>query len=173
MKSVGFLLSKTGFTIVLVIGSLVLFNVLSGKLDTEKLAAFNEWYPPIATMLSEEETPPTSSLRVTIQLTGSFAPSGTTAQTFPAHSLADPRDREQTFRVLQLLSEAKVFGLPAVTRPYDGGSYVTITVSDEKASFQTIVNADTVEKSIQLKNLLKLLELYAATPQTPVNPAQL
>jgi hypothetical protein len=165
MKSVRFLLSKTGVTVALVIGSLILFNVFIGKVDTEKLAAFNDWYPPIATILSEEEPPPASSLRVTIQLSGSFARGGTTSQTFPTQSLADQRDREQTFRVLQLLSESKVFGLPAVTRPHEGGSYVTITVSDERASFQTIVNADTVEKSIQLKNLLKLLELYAATPR--------
>jgi hypothetical protein len=66
-----------------------------------------------------------------------------------------------------------VFGLPSVSHPKEGGSYVTIAVSDENVSFSTTVTSEAVENNIQLQNLLKLLEVYAVTPSQPVNPAQL
>jgi hypothetical protein len=172
MKIARFLLSKTAVTTLVIIAALIAFNAFNGKLQSENLAAFNEWYPKTASLLASEgtEVAATPKLQITIRVKSSRASS---AWNFPAHTLADATDRSQTARILQLISESKVFGLPTVSRPKEEGSYVTIAVSDENVSFATTVAAESVENNIQLQNLLKLLEVFAATPPTPVNPAQL
>ena len=172
MKIARFLLSKTAVTTLLIIAALIAFNAFNTKLESEQLAAFNDWYPKTSSMLesdtSEEATK--SKLQVSIRINSSLS---TSAWTFPAHTLADATERSQTSRVLQLISESKVFGIPSVPRSKEGGSYVTITASDESVSFSTTIASESVESNIQLQNLLKLLEVYAGTPPQPVNPAQL
>ena len=172
MKIARFLLSKTVVTTLVIIAALIAFNAFNGKLENENLAAFNEWYPKTAIMLESESSEATtkSKLQVSIRINSALT---TSAWNFPSHTLADANERAQTSRVLQLISESKVFGLPTVSRPKEVGSYVTIAVSDENVSFSTTVASESVENNIQLQNLLKLLEVFANTPSQPVNPAQL
>lgn len=169
MKLPRLLLSKTAFTVLVALAGLVAFNSLYGKLETEQLAAFNEWYPATQTILQSEsgEQVSKSKLQVTIRLQGGAQNS---TWTFPSKSLTIPEDRERTMRVLQLISEAKVFGLPSSSKSADA---LTISISDESVSFSTTVSGASVQESIQLQNLLKLLEIYSSTPTQPVNPAQL
>jgi len=172
MKIVRFLLSKTAVTTLVIIAALIAFNAFNAKLESEQLAAFNDWYPKIVSTLESENVEETtkSKLQITIGVNSSLS---TSTWNFPAHTLSDTTERSQTSRVLQLISESKVFGMPSLSRSNEGGSYVTIAVSDESVSFSTTVASETVESNIQLQNLLKLLEVYASTPSQPVNPAQL
>ena len=169
MKLARVILSKSTLVAIVASAALMAFNTLSYDLESEQLASFNEWYPNAASALtSENPEPGKSKLQVTIRVNGGLSSS---TFTFPSRTLADANDREQTSRVLQLLKESKVFGIPQSSGKKD--SQVTITVSDESGSFSTTIDADAVQDNIQLQNLLKLLEVYAATPQQPVNPAQL
>jgi hypothetical protein len=170
MKLVRVILSKSTLVAIVASAALIAFNTLSYDLESEQLASFNEWYPKAASTLDSQNPEDTgkSKLQVTIRVTGGLSSS---TWSFPSRSLADSNDRAQTSRVLQLLKESKVFGLPQSSGKKE--SQVTITVSDEAGSFSTTIDADSVQDNIQLQNLLKLLEVYAATPQEPVNPAQL
>lgn len=169
MKLARALLSKTALTTLLILAGLIAFNTLYFKLEPEQLATFNTWYAATQPILQNEdgEQARKSKLQVTIRLhSGDRSPSWS----FPAQSLAIPEDRDRTARVLQLISESKVFGLPSSSK--DGDS-ITIAMSDESVSFSTTIRRDSVKDNIQIQNLLKLLEIYATTPVQPVNPAQL
>ena len=174
MKIARIVLSKSVLTGLLIVAALVAFNLSYSKLDSELLASFNDWYAQTTPALDTEVTDPTlkSNVSVTITLSGTLATQPVSSWTFPTRSLADPEDRAQTLRILQLISESKVFGAPAVTRKDSGGGYITITVTDSERKFDITVSTQTVEQSIQLQNLLKLLQIYATTPPAPVNPAQ-
>jgi hypothetical protein len=170
MKLARVILSKSTLVAIVAIAALIAFNTLSHNLESEQLASFNEWYPQAALALESRnpEDASKSKLQVTIQVNGRLSSS---TFTFPSRSLADANDRAQTARVLQLLKESKAFGIPQSSGKKE--SRVTITVNDEAGSFSTTIDADAVQHNIQLQNLLKLLEVYAATPQQPVNPTQL
>ena len=170
MKLARVILSKSTLVAIVASAALIAFNTLSYNLESEQLASFNEWYPKAATALESDnpEDASKSKLQVTIQVNGG---SNSSTFNFPSHSLADASDRAQTSRVLQLLKESKAFGIPQSSGKKE--SQVTITVSDEAGSFSTTIDSDAIQDNIQLQNLLKLLEVYAATPQQPVNPAQL
>jgi hypothetical protein len=170
MKLARVILSKSTIVAIVASAALIAFNTLSYNLESEQLASFNEWYPHAASALESDssENAGKSKLQVTIQIEGGLRSS---TWKFPSRTLADASDRAQTSRVLQLLKESKVFGIPQISRKKD--SQVTITVSDESGSFSTTIEGDAVQNNIQLQNLLKLLEVYTATPEQPVNPAQL
>ncbi|MEY4669466.1 MAG: hypothetical protein RL518_2165 [Pseudomonadota bacterium] len=170
MKLARVLLSKSTLVAIVASAALIAFNTLSYNLESEQLASFNDWYPTAATTLESDnaETASKSKLQITIKVEGGLSSS---TWSFPTRSMADSDDRAQTSRVLQLIKESKVFGIPQSSRTKD--SKVTITVSDESASFATTIDGSDVEDNIQLQNLLKLLEVYAATPKQPINPAQL
>jgi hypothetical protein len=169
MKLARVLLSKTALTTLLIVAGLIAFNALYFRLETEQLASFNSWYSTVQPVLQNEDggQVTASKLQVTIRLNGADR---SPSWSFPAQSLSVPEDRERTTRVLQLISESKVFGLPSSSKESDS---LTIAVSDESASFSTTVRRDSVKDNIQIQNLLKLLEIYATTPLQPVNPAQL
>ena len=174
MKIARIVLSKTVLTGLLVVAALLAFNLFYSKLDSELLASFNDWYTEIVPTLDTEnaDSALNSKVSVTVTLSGTLATQTINSWTFPTRSWADAEERAQTVRVLQLISESKVFGFPAVTRKESGNGYVTITITDSDRKFDITVSSQTVEQSIQLQNLLKLLQVYAATPPAPVNPAQ-
>ena len=175
MKLARIVLSKTVLTGLLIVAALLAFNLSYSKLDSELLASFNDWYARTAPTLDTEsaDAAPKSKVSITITLSGTLATQSVNSWTFPARSLAEATDRAQTVRVLQLISESKVFGATSVTRKEMNGGYVTITITDNDRKFDTTVSTQTVEQSIQLQNLLKLLQVYGAAPPPPVNPAQL
>jgi hypothetical protein len=170
MKIARLLLSKTAITALVAIAGLIAFNSLYYKLETEQLAAFNEWHPTTQTMLQSEngEQASKSKLQITIRLKSGEQ---TSQWSFPTQSLANAEDRERTARILQLISESKVFGLPSSSSK--SGESLSIGVSDAATSFSTTISGDAIKENIQLQNLLKLLEVYSSTPTQPVNPAQL
>lgn len=164
-------LSKTTVTALVAIAGLIAFNAFNSKLETEQLASFNEWYPTTSALLASDKTEDLnrSKLRVSIRLEGGLQKS---EWNFPSHSLSDAEDRDKTSRVLQLISESKIFGITPASKS-SSGETISIAVSDDTVSFATTVKADAVKENIQLQNLLKLLEIYAKTPTQQVNPAQL
>jgi hypothetical protein len=51
---------------------------------------------------------------------------------------------------------------------------MSVSVKDAQKQFETAVSLDTVRENIQLLNLIKLLEVYSATPtSSEVSPARL
>ena len=170
MKIARVILSKSTVVAIVASAALIAFNTLSYDIESEQLASFNEWYPKAASVLDDEnaESASKSKIQVTITVDGGLSSS---SWSFPSRSLADADDREKTSRVLQLLKEAKVFGIPQSKGKTD--SQMKITVTDDQGSFSTTIDGSSVQDNIQLQNLLKLLEVYAATPPQPVNPAQL
>jgi hypothetical protein len=169
MKLVRVILSKSTLVAIVASAALIAFNTVSYNLESEQLASFNEWYPNAANNLNDQSPEVSKSkLQVTIRVNEGLSSS---TFNFPSRTLADANDREQTSRVLQLLKESKVFGIPQSSGKND--SQVTITVSDESGSFSTTIDGDAVQDNIQLQNLLKLLEVFAKTPQQQINPSQL
>ena len=110
---------------------------------------------------------------VTIGLSGRPTPPSTFTWTLPARSLAEASDRENTARVLQLLSESEVFSVRPVTSPKEGVSYLSISVREGEQKFETTVPAEEVERRIQLQNLLKLLDIFSkAAPPLAIEPSR-
>lgn len=163
-------LSRTTVTALAIIASVIAFNTFYTKLETEQLAAFNEWAPKTFDLLENQnpEAATKSKVSISIRLEGGEKAS---TWTFPEHTLADTKEREQTARVLQLINESKVFGISPASRNASG-ERITIAITDESTSFSTTVSAQELRSNIQIQNLLKLLEIYASTPESPVNPAQ-
>jgi hypothetical protein len=174
MKIVNFLLSRTTIGVLITIAVLIAFNATRTDLKTEKLASFIAWQEKVSPLLSDsgtEATPPKVS--VTVRIDNPEPGQSARLWSLPKISATDSVDRNQIVRVLQLIAESKVFGLPQA--PSEGPSHPTlqISISDESNRFETIVPLSTVDGNIQLQNLLKLLEVFASTPRTEVNPAQL
>jgi hypothetical protein len=71
------------------------------------------------------------------------------------------------------VSESGVFGLTNVPAPEADKAYLSIAVKDGEQNFQITVSAAEVEKSIQLQNLLKLLDIFSTTaPPLAIEPAR-
>jgi hypothetical protein len=92
----------------------------------------------------------------------------------PNGSLSDPEQRARVARVLQLIAESQLFSIRRSSASKTGGAYLAIAVVDPTRRFETTISFDEVKENIQLQNLLKLLEVFAASPPAPpMNPNQL
>lgn len=174
MKIVQLLLSRTVIGILITIAALIGFNASRMDLTTELLADFSSWHTKTALLLDNPETETQALPKLSIKIAvDSVQPGGSRREwTFPSTSLANPTERSQTSRVLQLIRESKVFGLPQLSSNDTSRPSLSIVVTDDKEEFQTIVPLSEIENNIQLQNLLKLLEVFSATPNADVNPAQ-
>jgi hypothetical protein len=174
MKLAKLALSKYVLGTLVILALLIGFNASRARLESELLAQFNEWYTEVSPKLytTDDSSPTLSTLNVTIQLSGPDYPS-LTSWTFPPHALTDPEERAQTARVLQLVSESKVFQVHPITREVSGENYLRISVSDQTKRFETVVALKSVRDNIQLQNLLKLLQLFGNEPKATVSPTQL
>lgn len=151
------------FTGAVAILALLVFNLTRPALESDLLVSFNDWYATTAPKLEQADPAALSTVKlsVTVGLAGRPTPPPNLSWTLPVRSLAEQADRENTARVLQLVHESGIFAQRPIKLVHDGGSYLSISVRDGERRFETTVPASEIEKSIQLQNLLKLLEIFS------------
>jgi len=155
---------------------LIAFNLTHIRIESDLLASFDSWYRHASQTLTAsaplKETDP--SLKVSITLNSPQTRSTPATWTLPRTSLLDASERENTARILQLLSESKVFGLRPLSGDATARSSLAIVVSDSHQQFQITVPLEDIQENIQIQNLLKLIDVYSLTePSTSVEPARL
>lgn len=160
----------------LTVMAIVAFNLSQPRLHSEQGAQFNLWYETAVVKLAPSTDPKDADLRLSISITvrdPAQAPNPTTWN-LPAQSLLDINDRDNTARILQLIKESGVFDLSPLSSPAKETSVLTIVVKDQERHFETALPLRAAQDNIQLRNLLKLLEVYAASPpRTEVTPHRL
>lgn len=167
--------SQALLTAAVAIIAVALFNLSRPSPESDLLVGFNTWYKQTAPLLDRSDAAALANVKltVTIGLSGRPTPPSTFTWTLPARSLAEASDRENTARVLQLLSESEVFSVRPVTSPKEGVSYLSISVREGEQKFETTVPAEEVERRIQLQNLLKLLDIFSkAAPPLAIEPSR-
>ncbi len=155
---------------------LVVFNLTNIRLESDLLSSFDTWYAHTSKVLASTSLPKETdqSLKVVITLNSPQTQPAPATWTLPRVSLLDPSDRENTARILQLLSESRVFGL----RPQRGdGTHdpsLAISVADNQQQFQITVALEDIQDNIQIQNLLKLVDVYShSEPPASLEPARL
>lgn len=176
MRSRNFLNLKYLLGSVLAIMALVAFNLGQPPITSDLADDFNNWYQATTVRLSPsaELRDADFALQITISVHHRDREAIPTVWNVPSSSLRDPRERESTARVLQLIRESDVFGLTSL-HSYDKNSpRISITAKDKDHEFSVTLPYTAVEQSIQLQNLLKLLEVTANQNASPiVDPARL
>jgi len=155
---------------------IIAFNLSRPPLKNDLLTTFNEWYQTAATQLQShgESQPSNLSVRISITVSNPALSATPTVWNLPVRTLLDPDDRDNTARALQLINESGVFGFSPLKNPSDTQGSITISVRDEQRQFEISIPSKDAEKNIQLRNLLKLLEVYSQEPPTThVEPARL
>jgi hypothetical protein len=162
--------------------ALVAFNLGQPGIERDTASAFNKWYQATAAKVSqtgESENSPLS-MRVTITLKGPGQTNQPSVWNLPEVAPGDQNDRENTTRALQLISESGVFGFSPLKNPSSETPSLSLTVKDlndneTPQQFEITIPFSAVEENIQLRNLLKLLEVYSTQKDlTPVvEPARL
>lgn len=151
-------------TILLFIG----FNAYQPSLENIQEAEFNSWYEETITkrtakpQLQGDTTP--SAVAVSIIVNEIQSKNVIAQWNIPRTHVASSSDYDMLLRVLQLIKESNLFHLKPVTRSSGKEFSVSITVKTPQQSFQTTISMQAVEESIQLRNLLKLLETHDSLP---------
>jgi hypothetical protein len=156
--------------------ALVAFNLGSPTLHNNLQSSFNEWYRGASEKLLPSAELKETDLSLQVSILVRDPSHGTTPSVWqlPTKSLLDPVDRENTGRVLQLLSESGIFGLSSVRDQATSPSLMSVTVKDAQKQFEIAVPLEAVQENIQLRNLLKLLQVYSSTPSSSeVTPERL
>ena len=155
---------------------LVAFNLTQVRIESNLLSSFDTWYKRAAVTLATTSAPQEvdQSLKVVITLHSPQIQSGPATWTLPRTSLLDANDRENTARILQLISESRVFGLRPLRSESGDRPSLAISVTDSQQQFQITVSLEDIQDNIQIQNLLKLIDVYSHTePTTSVEPARL
>jgi len=166
------------FTGAVALLAVVVFNLTRRPLPTDLAVDFNRWYEATSPILAEQVPSDPAALAnlklsVTIQLTGRSTLPSTLSWTLPVRSLGENEDRSNTARALQLVRESEVFGMAPVASLKEGGSYLVISIRDGEKQFDTTIPAAAAEKSIQLQNLLKLLDIFSKSGSaSPIDPSR-
>ncbi len=162
---------------ILAVMALVAFNVGRPGIENETAAAFNSWYKVISDKLTQPGAGQDSSLvvQVTISIRDNSTRDTPTVWIIPSTSLADPVELQDTARVLQLIRESGVFGLPASMGTSAFPSSISFSVRDGSKQFDITLPYNVVENSIQLQNLLTFLEVRSNNQQSApsIEPARL
>jgi hypothetical protein len=156
------------------------FNLSRPPLETETQAQFIAWYEGASAYLNGtgEQNPAPRPIQATITLVSDTTPSGkTTSWSLPVGAPEERELRSRLARVLELVKESGVYA----SRTYLVATpprrpHVAITVTEDTKNFTAHVPLTDIEENIQLKNLLKLLEIFTASPAAtvaPINPSQL
>ena len=164
---IGFLVTVVG---------LVAFNLTRPGLQSERQAAFDTWYSSTVPSLEvgTDAALANRKLTVKVRMTGALGSTPVSEWTLPIQNLGNAEDRTRTARVLQLISESQVFGLPPAKDPSDSAGYLFLSIADGEQHFDTVVALQDVEKDIRLQNLIKLLEVFSSQPPTPaIDPTRL
>jgi hypothetical protein len=149
-------------TIVLTIMALIAFNLSQPGIQSINGAAFNSWYPHGTAKLTSQNNEAAISIAITLNRPSngeSTSPKRWDLPNKAAHDTGETMKTPDISRVLQLIYESKVFELSPVTAPLNQASgYLTITIADNDNRFETTVGYRAIEESIQLRNLVALLE---------------
>lgn len=167
--------SQALLTAAIAIVAVALFNLSRSPVQSDLLLEFNDWYKHTAPLLEQQDVAALGNVNiaVTIAASGRPTPPHTITWTLPARSLSETADRENTARVLQLVSESGIFGLKGVSAPAPDQPYLSVAVRNADHQFSITVPAEQVEKSIQLQNLLKLLDVLSQTaPPLAIEPGR-
>lgn len=150
--------------------ALVAFNSTQPPLEKIQEAAFNAWYEQtIPKMRSGNSDGASISVAVKVESTELNKP--VASWTIPRHPNEYVTDQAMLVRVLELIHESDVFHMKQGT---GSGISVFISVNDNGQIFETTVAMTSVQQSIQLLNLLKLLEVSDSLPATSrVSPSRL
>ena len=162
------------------LGLFVIFNATRPGLETETQARFTQWYEDASSYLTKTEGTPATVRKIlaTITLTSDSLPDGKSAQwTVPNRGLEESEQRSRLARVLELIKESQIYGNSAylVSTP-PTTPHLSVAVIEGENTFSAAIPLKDLEKSIQMKNLLKLLEIFSSTPTQPtpqINPNQL
>lgn len=154
---------------------LIAFNLTHVRIESNLLSSFDTWYKraaaTLATTSAHQETD--QSLKVVITLHSPQTQSGSATWTLPRASLLDASDRENTARILQLISESRIFGVRPLRNESSERPSLAISVTDSQQQFQITVPLEDIQDNIQIQNLLKLIDVYSHTEPTSVEPARL
>ena len=156
--------------------ALVAFNLGQPGIERDTASTFNAWYEQAATKLGPSAEPQQAdlALRVTVSVKDALHGDAPTVWNVPSSSLLDRGERENTSRVLQLIRESGVFGFTPLRNPASASSLLALSIKDGEQQFDITVPYSAIEQSIQLQNLLKLLDVYSNQPDTShVEPARL
>jgi hypothetical protein len=155
---------------------LIAFNLTHIRIESDLRSSFESWYQHTSQTLTMssplKETD--QSLKVSITLNSPQNHPTPATWTLPRTSLLDTLERENIARILQLLSESKVFGLRPLSGDAADRPSLAIAVSDSQQQFQIVVSLEDIQENIQIQNLLKLIDVYSHTePSTSFEPARL
>lgn len=150
--------------------ALVAFNSAQPPLEKIQEAAFNTWYEKTTPKMRTEDTEQLDIL-VTITVQAEAENRALASWTVPRHPNEYVSDRAMLLRVLDLIHASDVFHFKQGTGKELS---VHITVRNEQELFETTIPMKVAKKSIQLLNLLKLLEVSDSLPATSrVSPSRL
>jgi hypothetical protein len=156
--------------------AIIAFNLSNPTLKNNLVTSFNEWYEGTSQQFQPNADPKAADLSLRISVTLSDPALGVTPSTWalPARSLLEAEDRENTARILQLIRESGVFGLPSIRSGSRSTPSLAVSVKDNRRQFEITIPLEEAQNNIQLQNLMKLMDLYTHTPATPnVEPARL
>lgn len=166
------------------LGLFIIFNATRPGLETETQARFTQWYEDASSYLTKTEGSPATVRKIlaTITLKTDSLPDGKPSQWIvPNRGLEESEQRSRLARVLELIKESQIYGNSAylVSNPVSPPPtfpHLSVTVIEGENTFSAAIPLKDLEKSIQMKNLLKLLEIFSSTPTQPtpqINPNQL
>lgn len=150
--------------------ALVAFNSTQPPLEKIQEAAFNAWYQQVIPKMRSGSSDSTS-ISVAIKVQSAEQNKPVASWTIPRHPNEYVTDQAMLLRVLELIHESDVFHMKQGT---GSGLSVFIKINDSGKLFETTVAMKSVKQSIQLLNLLKLLEVSDSLPATSrVSPSRL
>ena len=158
----------------------IAFNFSRPGLETETQSQFVAWYEGASAFLHGTGEPSTTPrpILATIKLVMETGAAGkATEWNLPAGAPEEKELRSRLARVLELVKESGVYASRSyLTFTPPNRPHVAITVTEGTQNFTAHIPLSDVDENIQLKNLLKLLEIFTASPAAtaaPINPSQL
>jgi hypothetical protein len=162
------------------LGLFIIFNATRPALETETQARFTQWYEDAASYLATLEGTPTNvrKIQAAVVVSSASLPSGRSSEwIIPSAGLEEGEQRTRLARVLELIKESQIYGNSSYLGVPDPSiPHLSVTVTEGENVFSAAIPLAALENSIQMKNLLKLLEIFSATPVQPtpqINPNQL
>jgi hypothetical protein len=144
------------------------FNAYQPPLENIQEAEFNKWYAEQATKGTNK--PPLQSdgalsgVTVLVSVYENKNKNVVGEWLVPRAHATNSSDHDMLLRVLQLIRESNLFHLEPDGHSSGKGLSVSIVIKTPAKSFQTTIPMRAVDESIQLKNLLKLLETHDSLP---------
>lgn len=148
---------------------LIIFNSTRRPPTSDLQFRYNAWFTSVEGSLRPGTNAP-PQIMVSLSAAGEAIPpgsweikTGTTATPDTA-----PQARDNMYRILQLIHESNVFGLDSIAEDDTTTGRYKLRVDHNEDHFMIAIPAKYVAGNIQAQNLVKLIQLYAASVATPV-----